>query len=164
MLCRSANSATLNFYPRPPRGGRHGPCKDALDKLEFLSTPSARRATAPVWRGSRVIRFLSTPSARRATKALKKQIPAKVFLSTPSARRATHGAAVLDIVQLDFYPRPPRGGRHPYGISAWHYRSHFYPRPPRGGRRPQSDAGQGVRRFLSTPSARRATQNRRLQV
>ena len=134
MLCRSANSATLNFYPRPPRGGRHGPCKDALDKLEFLSTPSARRATAPVWRGSRVIRFLSTPSARRATKALKKQIPAKVFLSTPSARRATHGAAVLDIVQLDFYPRPPRGGRlilRVYGFVNL--------------------------TFLSTPSARRAT-------
>ena len=25
--------------------GDNGPCKDALDKLEFLSTPSARRAT-----------------------------------------------------------------------------------------------------------------------
>ena len=150
-------AASFDFYPRPPRGGRHGPCKDALDKLEFLSTPSARRATAPVWRGSRVIRFLSTPSARRATKALKKQIPAKVFLSTPSARRATHGAAVLDIVQLDFYPRPPRGGRHPYGISAWHYRSHFYPRPPRGGRLILRVYGFVNLTFLSTPSARRAT-------
>ena len=35
------------FYPRPPRGGRlsHA-CTDA-QKAQFLSTPSARRATLP---------------------------------------------------------------------------------------------------------------------
>ena len=35
--------------------------------------------------------------------------------------------------------------------------SHFYPRPPRGGRRARSRAASVCRRFLSTPSARRAT-------
>ena len=35
-----------------------------------------------------------------------------VFLSTPSARRATIGQIIKDVRQLDFYPRPPRGGRH----------------------------------------------------
>ena len=81
----------------------------------------------------------------------------------------------------DFYPRPPRGGRP----MAWaDYRAgggrHFYPRPPRGGRRfllfffgefieisihalrEEGDALWTISllasgRFLSTPSARRAT-------
>ena len=35
-----------DFYPRPPRGGRRS-SKNATDAMrEFLSTPSARRATA----------------------------------------------------------------------------------------------------------------------
>ena len=35
--------------------------------IEFLSTPSARRATYDVWEKITPIIFLSTPSARRAT-------------------------------------------------------------------------------------------------
>ena len=34
------------FYPRPPRGGRQFDEKTGLFENEFLSTPSARRATA----------------------------------------------------------------------------------------------------------------------
>ena len=80
---------------------------------EFLSTPSARRATSPPinWRvriqiSIHALReegdmpaqedaasyhgFLSTPSARRATlRGLSFRLPAVEFLSTPSARRAT---------------------------------------------------------------------------
>ena len=33
------------------------------------------------------------------------------FLSTPSARRATDAITSGQPVQIDFYPRPPRGGR-----------------------------------------------------
>ena len=33
------------FYPRPPRGGRRKPADRAQDAPQFLSTPSARRAT-----------------------------------------------------------------------------------------------------------------------
>ena len=60
----------------------------------------------------------------------------KIFLSTPSARRATLyiGAKLRDI--LNFYPRPPRGGR-----------------PAR------STESSSASIFLSTPSARRATGN-----
>ena len=42
----SRSELRMNFYPRPPRGGRRGkhiPCALAGG---FLSTPSARRATA----------------------------------------------------------------------------------------------------------------------
>ena len=34
-----------NFYPRPPRGGRPVEAVGYSDDFEFLSTPSARRAT-----------------------------------------------------------------------------------------------------------------------
>ena len=78
------------------------------------------------------------------------------FLSTPSARRATqHSTGRASRMQY-FYPRPPRGGRHPLGCFSTHLfaisihalreegdrlplqrnasRKDFYPRPPRGGR------------------------------
>ena len=79
----------------------------------------------------------------------------------------------------NFYPRPPRGGRLvdvvarivADGISIHALREegdiyhqvkkiiheYFYPRPPRGGRRRGSSGGRRSFRFLSTPSARRAT-------
>ena len=81
--------------------------------------------------------------------------------------------------QEHFYPRPPRGGRRiPAARRMW--QRYFYPRPPRGGRpfqqvplgllrrisihalREEGDAmlffsGSKHRKFLSTPSARRAT-------
>ena len=103
----------IYFYPRPPRGGRHKTGELALWDDEFLSTPSARRATlCRVYRGIRrdisihALReegddelatdatgkavFLSTPSARRATNVLGALYGANQFLSTPSARRATN--------------------------------------------------------------------------
>ena len=105
-------------------------------KKLFLSTPSARRATfSPVGNTSNSA-FLSTPSARRATgchcdaagfgaisiHALREEgdisssdwpPPEMLFLSTPSARRATVSCRALFSGSMDFYPRPPRGGRRP---------------------------------------------------
>ena len=101
------------FYPRPPRGGRPVFWYRLRSVLEFLSTPSARRATSSTMRvqlifedfyprpprgGRRVWHcpdcnhrvFLSTPSARRATYEDRLDITITCqFLSTPSARRAT---------------------------------------------------------------------------
>ena len=81
----------------------------------------------------------------------------------------------------DFYPRPPRGGRHELHwafddtsvisihalreegdsrwSASWSRAQNFYPRPPRGGRPSPARAGAHDRRFLSTPSARRATRS-----
>ena len=79
----------------------------------------------------------------------------------------------------DFYPRPPRGGR-PHDVvfvgecnfisihalreegdqdteTGEIYKGDFYPRPPRGGRRDSETNGSKTIKFLSTPSARRAT-------
>ena len=54
--------------------------------------------------------FLSTPSARRATHIPNRRNKLLLFLSTPSARRATKDITHLD-AKTHFYPRPPRGGR-----------------------------------------------------
>ena len=57
----------------------------------------------------------------------------------------------------NFYPRPPRGGR-PLMIAPPKSQSgYFYPRPPRGGRPSRCCGTRSSTRFLSTPSARRAT-------
>ena len=78
------------------------------------------------------------------------------FLSTPSARRATSGNLGRIQNGADFYPRPPRGGRPPTRIPASTH-TYFYPRPPRGGRPETLRNPCTNERFLSTPSARRAT-------
>ena len=105
LLCR-------HFYPRPPRGGRPQTKLDIAKQAQFLSTPSARRATSAPLTSLRTSEFLSTPSARRATPGARQivhdaeisihalreegdfRMPPSLyhsipFLSTPSARRAT---------------------------------------------------------------------------
>ena len=78
------------------------------------------------------------------------------FLSTPSARRATCPRRCPRWRRGYFYPRPPRGGR-PVRVSFPFGQENFYPRPPRGGRRMRRNSTPRPSRFLSTPSARRAT-------
>ena len=60
----------------------------------------------------------------------------------------------------NFYPRPPQGGRHCKFFRPRRRLSYFYPRPPQGGRLALPLHRKGVRIFLSTPSARRATGRR----
>ena len=82
----------------------------------------------------------------------------RVFLSTPSARRAT--CAVWQRISGSteyFYPRPPRGGRRRNRRNVGNANQHFYPRPPRGGRHCFLSFSPDSEKFLSTPSARRAT-------
>ena len=194
-------STLRNFYPRPLRGGRRPHRRPGTSTRRFLSTPSARRATPAAVKSNDNVRFLSTPSARRATQAALDMGKATTFLSTPSARRATQrrraarrarqisihalceegdipapyyermraeflstpSARRATLLQtpfiqnnFNFYPRPPRGGRHPPMKNQGEY-IYFYPRPPRGGRHIQQWMRNAARIFLSTPSARRAT-------
>ena len=79
-----------------------------------------------------------------------------LFLSTPSARRATGVGWLMQIGKSYFYPRPPRGGRPP-SAKIKNNCAYFYPRPPRGGRPGDGSEVTLTLRFLSTPSARRAT-------
>ena len=82
---------TPDFYPRPPRGGRRLSQRHAVN-LAGISIHALREEGDA----------LSSRSYRSATK----------FLSTPSARRATWGSNPLPRTKMNFYPRPPRGGRH----------------------------------------------------
>ena len=101
----------------------------------FLSTPSARRATACV-HGGRTMLIISIHALREEGDRDfgVSELDYIQFLSTPSARRATWS--------------PCRNRRRD---------SYFYPRPPRGGRRRHDMADIAASGFLSTPSARRAT-------
>ena len=63
----TAPDSFMNFYPRPPRGGRPPMAASFSRGRQFLSTPSARRATYKDRFGKCIGEFLSTPSARRAT-------------------------------------------------------------------------------------------------
>ena len=60
------------------------------------------------------------------------------------------------VLRLYFYPRPPQGGRHRRNVIALSF-MYFYPRPPQGGRHQIAHLDIPAFRFLSTPSARRAT-------
>ena len=168
-----------HFYPRPPRGGRPAQRRRKIEHGKFLSTPSARRATPCTNTGHRDRRFLSTPSARRAT-AFRDSSTITKSISIHALREEGdeqgHGR---DNAGFDFYPRPPRGGRQRSGVHVQKHRAisihalreegdpfrfqtgrffrHFYPRPPRGGRLLLMAGLSTFWSFLSTPSARRAT-------
>ena len=168
-----------NFYPRPPRGGRPRRICNTAGARSFLSTPSARRATATPPIPENSFEFLSTPSARRATSnGLHSKIHHKISIhALREEGDHRHKQAAEDLHH--FYPRPPRGGRlhavfcprllvaisihalREEGDGLHHHlhgaRRHFYPRPPRGGRLEAYIKPLGLRLFLSTPSARRAT-------
>ena len=197
-------TARPNFYPRPPRGGRRCSARPwpqastiSIHALREEGDSSGPSETSPLEV------FLSTPSARRATQmglntmetylisihALREegdvldllhQVRQVGFLSTPSARRATWPPVSTSSMYSNFYPRPPRGGRHqnlkfaasqdrqflstPSARRAtqrhgppWQTAFYFYPRPPRGGRHCTSIIYKCIFKFLSTPSARRAT-------
>ena len=125
---------------------------------EFLSTPSARRATArSLARTARTIisihalreegdqealagkgisnQFLSTPSARRATcQPESGRCPAGRFLSTPSARRATPCQLQQPPQVVIFLSTPSARRATLQRLRRNDQAAHFYPRPPRGGR------------------------------
>ena len=79
----------LDFYPRPPRGGRPFTACMVDNTAIFLSTPSARRATA----------FLLDDSHNKG-------------ISIHALREEGDGRLSAEPAEtLHFYPRPPRGGR-----------------------------------------------------
>ena len=87
----------LDFYPRPPRGGRRA----GISKPPMLQTISIH-----------ALREVGDADGCSAECAV------LVFLSTPSARRATEALAnYRQMNEEDFYPRPPRGGRHLEGLT-----------------------------------------------
>ena len=83
---------------------------------------------------------------------------APLFLSTPSARRATGRGRHLRSCQLISIHALREEGDVMMNLLS-RVLQYFYPRPPRGGRRPLHRHSSMCPLFLSTPSARRATEN-----
>ena len=178
-----SNSSWINFYPRPPRGGRRKGHVLQADRVIFLSTPSARRATRSVFAESIKCTSISIHALREegdAGAAAFGRCRTRISIHALREEGDQGGASTPSGAQ-DFYPRPPRGGR-PVAVSRQLLTEHFYPRPPRGGRladvvkqrvdflisihalREEGDVQCVINcvqlfEFLSTPSARRATAN-----
>ena len=122
------------FYPRPPRGGRLLALEGSAGLHPFLSTPSARRATefgVYAWDPDRI----SIHALREEGDHLRPVCKGVIAISIHALREEGDH-------------RHAEGHRQP---------AHFYPRPPRGGRPVQTSRSVCTKRFLSTPSARRAT-------
>ena len=87
----------------------------------------------------------------------KRGLASGIFLSTPSAGRATLPSKGAAEDPADFYPRPPRGGRRQleaFYLAAVTISIHAL----RGeGDRTKPTARTAPKKFLSTPSAGRAT-------
>ena len=124
------------FYPRPPRGGRHGrpailqrhgkisihALREEGDALRLLKYASSLDISIHALReeGDTSINQAAPVNVKISIHALREEGDA---LSTSKPTSSNH-----------FYPRPPRGGRlhqRGDGFRGIHY---FYPRPPRGGR------------------------------
>ena len=152
-----------NFYPRPPRGGRLLGLAAGVAG-EGISIHALREEGDMYAAMSTMAVLYFYPRPPRGGRLIHKSINIKIiqFLSTPSARRAT-------------YPQKYQHQNNPISIHALreegdHSRhsktsstSYFYPRPPRGGRRDSETNGSKTIKFLSTPSARRATYPQKYQ-
>ena len=93
--CHPSGLLLRHFYPRPPRGGRRLWSTDTVGRVRFLSTPSARRATL-------------RPSDRRGAPDISIHALREEGDIASGDRSTAH---------INFYPRPPRGGRPGAGRS-----------------------------------------------
>ena len=135
MASRVHDVAKYHFYPRPPRGGRPEMTKCNVRYFDFYPRPP---------RGGRpLILFFRFPNTGISIHALREE--------------GDHPAPAQNTGRCNFYPRPPRGGRLTMFASSMPSILNFYPRPPRGGRLRIMPSLSSIIRFLSTPSARRAT-------
>ena len=123
------------FYPRPPRGGRHQRSGepgcggrisihalreegdyllDLLSRMtnEFLSTPSARRATLTEASGSSRPRNFYPRPPRGGRPGRVRAFQQHPRISIHALREEGDSPAPgMSCTQHNFYPRPPRGGR-----------------------------------------------------
>ena len=154
------------------------------DAVKFLSTPSARRATSMGGVSISIYPQISIHALREEGDDLDRRADHCVCGISIHALREEGDVEMMSfcMAHLHFYPRPPRGGRHSNPPpTAWEARIsihalreegdvatprlkcaplNFYPRPPRGGRLVKLESSIERQLFLSTPSARRATQKR----
>ena len=148
----------VEFLSTPSARRATSRLRPCLRWYSFLSTPSARRATTTAFRTTTTPRnsFLSTPSARRATYIDAHLDDEVQFLSTPSARRATIISSIIVLpLSISIHALREEGDIvHGIGESLSFISIHALREEgdfARAGQR------QRAKKFLSTPSARRAT-------
>ena len=145
------------FYPRPPRGGRlknggYETTREIISIHALREEGDASRPSQPSSLGD----FYPRPPRGGRPSWRSSESGSTSFLSTPSARRATRArscACRCDTISI--HALREEGDRGPAAAADGHL--HFYPRPPRGGRPAAAPLLMASVRFLSTPSARRAT-------
>ena len=105
--------AVIYFYPRPPRGGRLRQ-NDIHRNIGEISIHALREEGDKVSSEYRKIFCISIHALREEGDFVGAgpRIRILSFLSTPSARRATSVLCQPLPRLVNFYPRPPRGGRH----------------------------------------------------
>ena len=179
----SVNILPGYFYPRPPRGGRpitlfhvsaelvisiHALREEGDRPVPPVAGRSMYFYPRPPRGGRRLVRYSLGRHPEISIHALREegdmiraeQIWEEVPISIHALREEGDTTTLHQHCQVrNFYPRPPRGGR-PVQIPEYLGGTHFYPRPPRGGRPTIQETSINVFRFLSTPSARRATRLR----
>ena len=107
-----------NFYPRPPRGGRLSVLDASMTIRLFLSTPSARRATAVLlcWRYNLHISIHALREEGDYHFFWGNTTP-KEFLSTPSARRATEQMQRwAQLIRISIHALREEGDQSPQGL------------------------------------------------
>ena len=113
MTDEEGQTSEVNFYPRPPRGGRQALALKTAAGQEFLSTPSARRATYQRLQQPMRTNISIHALREEGDRGLYQALPGGTEISIHALReesdmspRCSFGTAPY------FYPRPPRGGRH----------------------------------------------------
>ena len=160
MQCIVDGCSGGHFYPRPPRGGR---LEQPYKKCEACKISiHALREEGDLYkcRLRHVLVSISIHALREEgdqgnTAALS---VTTIFLSTPSARRATGTFGTSFCARLISIHALREEGDRRRSPAGW-WAGYFYPRPPRGGRQLVFVELGGVFPFLSTPSARRATEH-----
>ena len=124
-----------NFYPRPPRGGR----------------PSRSGWWCPL----RSYFYPRPPRGGRQdglTRYVKKKT---ISIHALREEGDTSRGSSARCIPISIHALREEGDRPPSVVAS--KVCYFYPRPPRGGRRDLAGVPGAIYRFLSTPSARRAT-------
>ena len=171
-----AKVQSMDFYPRPPCGGRRLPTPGIPGRYRFLSTPSVWRATFTLETVKVVPSdfYPRPPCGGRLRRVLRSRINSS-FLSTPSVWRATDGkVTIIHITDISIHAlrvegdRPEQSGQQPQrkisihalrvegdrttapsGAAGWN----FYPRPPCGGRQAERDESR-IRELISIHALR----------
>ena len=149
-----------HFYPRPPRGGRRLVILHVLCLKKISIHALREEGDFQPFQLQDCVEDISIHALREEGDGSFSQfiLDLDTFLSTPSARRATAHLRASSSSRGNFYPRPPRGGRHAdHQHPCWRIPISIHALREEGDAPIPASVELHRALFLSTPSARRAT-------